>query len=158
MEYLSPPTTPKKQRLLGSPSRAAVEGVAAMTLSPDRYIPNRSHVDFDYCQSMLSPGNVNENGVVEGATKDKKALAMERHISAAMMGGGGSGGKRMIEVFESPAEHKLITEPSLKVRALSHSLCLSIALTVRFAAPRGLECGTGDRKKEEDKGYTDDTP
>ena len=126
MEYLSPPTTPKKQRLFGSPSRTASNGVAAMTLSPDRYIPNRSHVDFDYCNSMLSPGSGNENGDTEGgAAKDKNAQAMDRYISSAMMGGGGSGGKRMIEVFECPAEHEPVTEQSLKVVAL---LCCAACL------------------------------
>jgi hypothetical protein len=144
MEYLSPPTTPKKQKLFGtsrheanaaatispgtprsrgaggssSSSNSPVAGKAGPPLpSPDRFIPNRAHVDFDYCNSMLSPSECAEN------KREGKVPAMDKFVSASLLGSGydagpsgGSSSKRMIEVFENIAEHETVPEQSFKVR------------------------------------------
>lgn len=110
MEYLSPPTTPKRQKLGCSGSKTPPGSLVSP--SPDRYIPNRAHIDFDYCNSKLSPNKPQVENEPDGSRR--KVPPMEQYVATAMLGGSGTG-KRMIEVFEKPAEYELILEKPFKV-------------------------------------------
>ena len=125
MEFISPPTTPKKIKLLprtrevnqhssedkaSTPVKASDSPVSRI-LSPDRYIPNRAQVDFDYCNSMLSPEPESEN------RPDDTTLPFDKYLSSSLLGPGtevGSGniriGKRMIEVFGASTETETIPQ------------------------------------------------
>lgn len=133
MDYLTPPTTPKKQRtressgsiqdLHGHIKSATISPmktensdspnrVKDFGQSPDRFIPNRAHVDFDYCNNMLSPSRSSTTNTVEA----KKKITMENYVSSALMSSNKSNGKRMIEVFQSAdSVASVSTESSFKV-------------------------------------------
>lgn len=126
MEYLSPPTTPKKQKINNgdggwtcTPTRRSLP-----ISSPDRFIPNRAHVDYDYCNSMLSPDH---RSVENSRDEARETKQLRKYMSSSILGG--SGGKRMIEVFENMGEHEPVLENSFKVGAID-ALCTLTQLMI----------------------------
>jgi cell division cycle protein 20 (cofactor of APC complex) len=73
--------------------------------SPDRFIPNRASVDFDYCNSMLTPSSPMKE------QSEKKSDAQKQYTSAVLQAGNKTSGKRMIEVFEKKSEAEAMPEP-----------------------------------------------
>ena len=136
MEFMTPPvTTPKRRKNsnsndFSSPSKSTVdinnsaEGETRSPLrtslssdktvkspprpSPDRFIPNRADIDFDYCNSMLVPSSPikdTEKLSSPNGSKNKKSVLLAGMEANKILG------KRMISVFEKKSNSELTVKP-----------------------------------------------
>ncbi len=143
MEFMTPPvTTPKRHKHtynnsndLSSPSKSTAvikksiqsddksplrSSVSSdMTVktpprpSPDRFIPNRADIDFDYCNSMLVPSSpIKETEKISSPNGSKNNTS----VLLAGMEANKILGKRMISVFEKKStSEQTVKPPVLKV-------------------------------------------